>query len=72
MERQKGLLIVAKLDYLQSRLLQRIFFIISKPLGKVGKWISEVMAFFLNCFAAVIIMYTMSRFLNLLSFVALL
>ncbi|KAJ4727971.1 DUF3754 family protein [Melia azedarach] len=41
LERQKGLLIVAKLDYLQSRLLQRIFFIISKPLGKVGKWISE-------------------------------
>ncbi|KDO86701.1 hypothetical protein CISIN_1g0045351mg, partial [Citrus sinensis] len=40
-ERQKGLLIVAKLDYLQSRLLQRIFFVISKPLGKVGKWISE-------------------------------
>ncbi|KAL9430464.1 hypothetical protein AB3S75_025787 [Citrus x aurantiifolia] len=43
-ERQKGLLIVAKLDYLQSRLLQRIFFIISKPLGKVGKWISEALS----------------------------
>ncbi|XP_024042681.1 uncharacterized protein LOC18046966 isoform X2 [Citrus clementina] len=43
-ERQKGLLIVAKLDYLQSRLLQRIFFVISKPLGKVGKWISEALS----------------------------
>lgn len=52
-ERQKGLLIVAKLDYLQSRLLQRIFFVISKPLGKVGKWISEVIAFFLDYFTVV-------------------
>ncbi|KAK9207115.1 hypothetical protein WN943_017400 [Citrus x changshan-huyou] len=43
-ERQKGLLIVAKLDYLQSGLLQRIFFVISKPLGKVGKWISEALS----------------------------
>ncbi|KAL5795879.1 hypothetical protein ACOSQ2_000699 [Xanthoceras sorbifolium] len=41
-ERQKGLLIVEKLDYIQSRLLQRIFFIISKPLEKFSKWISEV------------------------------
>ncbi|KAI9180910.1 hypothetical protein LWI28_009370 [Acer negundo] len=40
-ERQKGLLIVEKLDYVQSRLLQRIFFIISKPLEKVSEWISE-------------------------------
>ncbi|KAH1073832.1 hypothetical protein J1N35_026160 [Gossypium stocksii] len=39
-ERQKGLLIVEKLDYLQSRLLQGFFSIISKPLGKVGKWIT--------------------------------
>ncbi|PPS11973.1 hypothetical protein GOBAR_AA08682 [Gossypium barbadense] len=39
-ERQKGLLIVEKLDYLQSRLLQAFFSIISKPLGKVGKWIT--------------------------------
>ncbi|XP_031251088.1 uncharacterized protein LOC116108987 isoform X3 [Pistacia vera] len=42
-ERQKGLLIVEKLDYIQSRLLQKIFFIISKPLEKVGKWISETL-----------------------------
>ncbi|XAR62907.1 hypothetical protein NMG60_11022644 [Bertholletia excelsa] len=42
-ERQKGLLIVEKLDYLQSKLLQEIFFIISKPLGKVGTWITEVL-----------------------------
>ncbi|XP_062110880.1 uncharacterized protein LOC133822522 [Humulus lupulus] len=41
-ERQKGLLIVEKLDYLQSKLLQGIFFIISKPLGKLGSWIIEV------------------------------
>ncbi|XP_059649869.1 uncharacterized protein LOC132295584 isoform X1 [Cornus florida] len=40
-ERQKGLLLVEKLDYLQSKLLQGIFFITSKPLGKVGIWISE-------------------------------
>ncbi|PPD72447.1 hypothetical protein GOBAR_DD30646 [Gossypium barbadense] len=39
-ERQNGLLIVEKLDYLQSRLLQGFFSIISKPLGKVGKWIT--------------------------------
>ncbi|XP_022757663.1 uncharacterized protein LOC111304903 [Durio zibethinus] len=39
-ERQKGLLIVEKLDYLQSRLLRGIFSFISKPLGKVGKWIN--------------------------------
>ncbi|XWS31934.1 hypothetical protein CRYUN_Cryun23aG0118300 [Craigia yunnanensis] len=39
-ERQQGILIVEKLDYLQSRLLRGIFSIISKPLGKVGKWIT--------------------------------
>ncbi|KAF7843117.1 uncharacterized protein G2W53_000022 [Senna tora] len=41
-EKQKGLLIVEKLDYLQSKLLRRIFFIISKPLEKLGSWISEL------------------------------
>ncbi|XP_058200600.1 uncharacterized protein LOC131315295 isoform X2 [Rhododendron vialii] len=40
-ERQKGLLLVDKLDYLQSKLLQGIFLIISKPLAKVGIWITE-------------------------------
>ncbi|KAA8520804.1 hypothetical protein F0562_014924 [Nyssa sinensis] len=40
-ERQKGLLIVEKLDYLQSKFLQGVFFFISKPLEKVGSWISE-------------------------------
>ncbi|GAV79245.1 DUF3754 domain-containing protein [Cephalotus follicularis] len=40
-ERQKGLLIVDKLDYIQSKLLQTIFFVMSKPLGRVGKWINE-------------------------------
>ncbi|AES67958.1 uncharacterized protein [Medicago truncatula] len=41
-EKQNGLLIVEKLDYLQSRLLQTIFFVISKPLAKLGSKISEV------------------------------
>ncbi|KAK8654438.1 hypothetical protein V6N13_128406 [Hibiscus sabdariffa] len=39
-ERQKGLMIVEKLDYLQSRLLRGLFSFISKPFGKVGKWIT--------------------------------
>ncbi|GLT51345.1 hypothetical protein SLA2020_247620 [Shorea laevis] len=42
-EREKGLLIVEKLDYLQSRLLRGIFSIISKPLVKAGKWINEAL-----------------------------
>ncbi|KAF8379870.1 hypothetical protein HHK36_027335 [Tetracentron sinense] len=42
-ERQKGLLIVEKLDYLQSKLLQGIFVILSKPLGKIGMWINEAL-----------------------------
>ncbi|KAL2487654.1 hypothetical protein Fot_40946 [Forsythia ovata] len=42
-ERQKGLLIVEKLDYLQSKLLQNFFFLIAKPLGRVGVWINEVL-----------------------------
>ncbi|KAI3813946.1 hypothetical protein L1987_18681 [Smallanthus sonchifolius] len=37
-ERQKGLLIVEKLDYLQSKLLQALFFGISEPLGKISMW----------------------------------
>lgn len=44
-ERQKGLLIVEKLDYIQSKLLRGIFFIISKRLGKLGTWINEVILF---------------------------
>ncbi|KAI3506407.1 hypothetical protein L1887_28765 [Cichorium endivia] len=40
-ERQKGLLIVEKLDYLQSKLLQALFFTISKPLGKLGMWFAQ-------------------------------
>lgn len=47
-ERQKGLLVVEKLDYLQSKLLQGIFFVISKPLGKVGTWINEVVLLFME------------------------
>ncbi|XP_040999931.1 uncharacterized protein LOC121246027 isoform X5 [Juglans microcarpa x Juglans regia] len=42
-ERQKGLLIVEKLDYIQSKLLRGIFFVISKPLGKLGSWINEAL-----------------------------
>jgi len=40
-ESQKGLLLVEKLDYLLSKLLQNIFFSLSKPLGKLGKWTNE-------------------------------
>ncbi|XP_021998777.1 uncharacterized protein LOC110895734 isoform X3 [Helianthus annuus] len=39
-ERQKGLLIVEKLDYLQSKLLQALFSSISEPLGR---WFAEVL-----------------------------
>ncbi|KAD3640282.1 hypothetical protein E3N88_29505 [Mikania micrantha] len=42
-ERQKGLLIVEKLDYLQSKLLQALFFGISEPLGKIGMWLAEAL-----------------------------
>ncbi|KAG4961698.1 hypothetical protein AAZX31_13G353800 [Glycine max] len=41
-EKQKGLLIVEKLDYLQSKFLRRTFFAISEPLTKLGTWISEL------------------------------
>ncbi|XP_022992156.1 uncharacterized protein LOC111488573 isoform X1 [Cucurbita maxima] len=41
-ERQTGLLIVDKLDYIQSRLLRGLFSIIAKPLGRLGTWIAEV------------------------------
>ncbi|XP_021805945.1 uncharacterized protein LOC110750010 isoform X3 [Prunus avium] len=40
-ERQKGLLLVEKLDYIQSKLLRGAFFIVSKPLGRFGSWITE-------------------------------
>ncbi|KAF8024538.1 hypothetical protein BT93_F1650 [Corymbia citriodora subsp. variegata] len=40
-ERQKGLLLVEKLDYIQSKLLQGILVTISKPLGKLGAWVIE-------------------------------
>ncbi|KAK2993131.1 hypothetical protein RJ640_006818 [Escallonia rubra] len=40
-EAQKGLLLVEKLDYLQSKLLQGIFFLVSKPLRKIGFWLAE-------------------------------
>ncbi|KAJ8550708.1 hypothetical protein K7X08_000078 [Anisodus acutangulus] len=42
-ERQKGLLIVEKLDYLQSKFLQGVFFLIFKPLKKVNIWLTEVL-----------------------------
>ncbi|MCD7467741.1 hypothetical protein HAX54_005357, partial [Datura stramonium] len=42
-ERQKGLLIVEKLDYLQSKFLQGVLFLIVKPLKKVGIWLTEVL-----------------------------
>ncbi|KAK3428485.1 hypothetical protein EUGRSUZ_E00011 [Eucalyptus grandis] len=40
-ERQRGLLLVEKLDYIQSKLLQGILVTISKPLGKLGTWMIE-------------------------------
>ncbi|ERN08195.1 hypothetical protein AMTR_s00018p00182200 [Amborella trichopoda] len=40
-ERQRGLLLVEKLDYLQSKFLQELFRNLSKPLKKVGIWINE-------------------------------
>ncbi|PKA65733.1 hypothetical protein AXF42_Ash013148 [Apostasia shenzhenica] len=40
-ERQKGFLIPEKLDYLQSKLLQKIFFNLSRPLKESGKWLYE-------------------------------
>ncbi|XP_066377073.1 uncharacterized protein [Miscanthus floridulus] len=42
-ERQKGLLLVEKLDYLQSKFLQNVFFGLSKPLKKPGKWLNEAL-----------------------------
>ncbi|KAH7668345.1 Tetratricopeptide-like helical domain-containing protein [Dioscorea alata] len=42
-ERQKGLLLVEKLDFLQSKLLQGIFFSLSRPLKKIGGWINEAL-----------------------------
>ncbi|KAI5414321.1 uncharacterized protein LOC127087673 isoform X3 [Lathyrus oleraceus] len=41
-EKQNGLLIVEKLDYLQSKLLETIFSLISKPLAKLATRISEL------------------------------
>ncbi|WOL05134.1 hypothetical protein Cni_G13857 [Canna indica] len=42
-ERQQGLLLVEKLDYLQSKLLQEIFFRLSKPMKQIGKWLNEAL-----------------------------
>ncbi|OUZ99072.1 Protein of unknown function DUF3754 [Macleaya cordata] len=42
-ERQNGLLLVEKLDYLQSKLLQGIFFTLAKPVGRVGMYINEAL-----------------------------
>lgn len=44
-EKQKGMLIVEKLDYLQSKVLLEIFGLISKPLMTIGLWIKEVHGF---------------------------
>ncbi|KAK6931795.1 Protein of unknown function DUF3754 [Dillenia turbinata] len=40
-ERQKGLLIAEKMDYLQSKLLQGILYFIAKPLRQIGMWICK-------------------------------
>lgn len=41
-EKQRGQLIVEKLDYLQSKILQAIFGLASEPLMKTGLWIKEL------------------------------
>lgn len=41
-EKQRGQLIVEKLDYLQSKILQAIFGLASEPLMKTGLWIKEM------------------------------
>ncbi|KAH0881871.1 hypothetical protein HID58_057967 [Brassica napus] len=43
-EKQKGLLLVEKLDYIQSVVLRGIFSTISKPLRKVGKLINKALS----------------------------
>lgn len=56
-ERQKGLLIVEKLDYIQSILLRGFFFIVSKPIVKFCTWISEViLLFFFYLFICLLIL----------------
>ncbi|KAL9270927.1 hypothetical protein AKJ16_DCAP12164 [Drosera capensis] len=42
-EKEKGLLIGEKLDYLQSKLLQGAFSIVSKPLRILGLWINQAL-----------------------------
>ncbi|EFH58351.1 hypothetical protein ARALYDRAFT_904162 [Arabidopsis lyrata subsp. lyrata] len=42
-EKEKGLLLVEKLDYIQSKVLQGIFSTIAKPLRKVGKLINKAL-----------------------------
>ncbi|ANM61467.1 DUF3754 family protein, putative (DUF3754) [Arabidopsis thaliana] len=43
-EKEKGLLLVEKLDYIQSKVLQVIFSTIAKPLRKVGKLINKALS----------------------------
>ncbi|XP_010506707.1 PREDICTED: uncharacterized protein LOC104783275 [Camelina sativa] len=43
-EKEKGLLLVEKLDYIQSKVLQVIFSTITKPLRKVGKLINKALS----------------------------
>ncbi|KAL8137998.1 hypothetical protein V2J09_003999 [Rumex salicifolius] len=42
-EKEQGMLVVDKLDYLQSRLIQAGFGLVSKPLRKLGLWINEAL-----------------------------
>lgn len=42
-EKEQGMLVVDKLDYLQSRIIQACFGLVSKPLGKLGLWINEAL-----------------------------
>ncbi|XP_023640759.1 uncharacterized protein LOC17888624 [Capsella rubella] len=43
-EKEKGLLLVEKLDYIQSKVLQGIFSTIAKPLRNVGKLINKALS----------------------------
>ncbi|XP_010507955.1 PREDICTED: uncharacterized protein LOC104784616 [Camelina sativa] len=43
-EKEKGLLLVEKLDYIQSKVLQVIFSTIAKPLRKVGRLINKALS----------------------------
>ncbi|KAL8479122.1 hypothetical protein ACS0TY_025620 [Phlomoides rotata] len=66
-ERQKGLLIVEKLDYLQSKLLQNIFFFVARPLARLGVWLDEVFESIIQKQDTEVLVYKFKRWLEELS-----